>query len=67
MVAIPLMLLGGLFVNNGSIPDYIIWAKYLSPFKYAFAIVCNTEFSGLTFTCSANEAKNGTCPYTSTF
>lgn len=29
-----LMLLGGFFVEN--IPQFIAWAKYLSPFKYAF-------------------------------
>lgn len=29
-----LMLLGGFFVEN--IPDFVSWAKYLSPFKYAF-------------------------------
>lgn len=29
-----LMLLGGFFVQN--IPTFIAWAKYLSPFKYAF-------------------------------
>ena len=28
------MLLGGFFVEN--IPDFIEWAKFLSPFKYAF-------------------------------
>jgi ABC-type multidrug transport system ATPase subunit len=29
-----LMLLGGFFVEN--VPDFIAWAKYISPFKYAF-------------------------------
>merc|ERR1719253_726517 len=29
-----LMLLGGFFVEN--IPSWVSWAKYLSPFKYAF-------------------------------
>jgi len=29
-----LMLLGGFFVKN--IPSFVTWAKYLSPFKYAF-------------------------------
>ena len=31
---IPLMLFGGLFLNNGSTPVYFIWAKYLSWFYY---------------------------------
>jgi len=31
---IPLMLFGGLFLNNGSTPAYFIWLKYLSWFYY---------------------------------
>lgn len=51
---IPLMLLGGFFINSGSIPDWLIWAKYFSPFKYGFQILAQNEFTGLTFTCSAS-------------
>ena len=32
--ALALMLLGGYFVEN--VPSFISWARYLSPFKYAF-------------------------------
>jgi hypothetical protein len=32
--ALSLMLLGGFFVEN--VPSFIIWCKYLSPFKYSF-------------------------------
>jgi len=34
VVTLALMLLGGFFVQN--VPSWIVWAKYLSPFKYAF-------------------------------
>lgn len=34
VVTLFLMLLGGFFVEN--IPSFLVWAKYLSPFKYAF-------------------------------
>jgi hypothetical protein len=34
-ILIPLMLFGGLFLNNGSTPVYFIWLKYLSWFYYA--------------------------------
>ena len=34
VVSFSLMLLGGFFVDN--IPSFINWARYLSPFKYAF-------------------------------
>ena len=32
---IPLMLFGGLFLNNGSIPVYLVWIKYVSWFYFA--------------------------------
>ncbi|PVD37706.1 hypothetical protein C0Q70_00306 [Pomacea canaliculata] len=32
---IPLLLFGGFFLNDDSIPIYFIWLKYLSWFKYA--------------------------------
>jgi len=34
VVSLALMLLGGFFVENT--PSFIDWAKYLSPFKYAY-------------------------------
>jgi ABC-type multidrug transport system permease subunit len=34
IMTLGLMLLGGFFVEN--VPFFIAWAKYLSPFKYAF-------------------------------
>jgi hypothetical protein len=34
VAALALMLLGGFFVEN--VPDWLVWGKYLSPFKYAF-------------------------------
>jgi hypothetical protein len=48
---IPLMLLGGFYLSDDSIPKWLIWIKYFSPFKYAFNIVARNEFEGLTFTC----------------
>lgn len=44
MVLLPLMLFSGLFVNNGSIPVYFDWIKYLSPIKYGFEILFKTQF-----------------------
>lgn len=32
---VPLMLFGGLFLNSGSVPVYLLWLKYLSWFYYA--------------------------------
>jgi len=65
MIFIPLMLLGGLFLNNGSVPYYLIWAKYLSPMYYAFDILIQNEMQDKTFYCSGSEfTGNGTCPFT---
>lgn len=34
VIALAMMLLGGFYVEN--VPGFVSWAKYLSPFKYAF-------------------------------
>eukprot|EP01087_Luapelamoeba_hula_P004661 TRINITY_DN1458_c0_g1_i3.p1 TRINITY_DN1458_c0_g1~~TRINITY_DN1458_c0_g1_i3.p1 ORF type:complete len:729 (+),score=90.59 TRINITY_DN1458_c0_g1_i3:131-2317(+) len=64
VVFTPLMLLGGLFLNEGNVPDWLIWAKYLSPMKYCFEVLVLNEMDGLTFTCSqAQRDKHaGSCP-----
>jgi len=33
---IPLMVLGGYFVNSNNIPKFLIWIEYISMFKYSF-------------------------------
>ncbi|KAI8836623.1 P-loop containing nucleoside triphosphate hydrolase protein [Chytridium lagenaria] len=33
---LPMMLVSGLFVNAGAMPQWISWIKYLSPIKYSF-------------------------------
>ncbi|XP_046846390.1 protein white-like isoform X2 [Xenia sp. Carnegie-2017] len=33
---LPLLLFGGFFVNNDTVPDYFIWLRYLSWFNYGF-------------------------------
>lgn len=34
VITLAMMLVGGFFVQN--VPEFLTWAKYLSPFKYAF-------------------------------
>jgi ATP-binding cassette subfamily G (WHITE) protein 1 len=48
IAVMPLMLFSGLFVNQGSIPNYLDWMKYLSPMKYGFEALVKNEFRGLT-------------------
>jgi len=49
------LLFGGFYVNNASIPNYYIWLKYISFFRYGFSILTYNEFSGLNFTCPTND------------
>lgn len=46
---IPLMIFGGLFVNNDSIPIYFDWIKYLSPIKYGFEALIKNEYDGWSY------------------
>ncbi|RKP21732.1 hypothetical protein ROZALSC1DRAFT_26874 [Rozella allomycis CSF55] len=48
-VLITVIIFSGFFVNNGSIPNYLDWIKYLSPVKYGFTAITENEFIGLTF------------------
>eukprot|EP01091_Cochliopodium_minus_P001754 TRINITY_DN1168_c0_g1_i9.p1 TRINITY_DN1168_c0_g1~~TRINITY_DN1168_c0_g1_i9.p1 ORF type:complete len:661 (-),score=200.92 TRINITY_DN1168_c0_g1_i9:221-2203(-) len=65
IIFIPLMLLGGFFVKSSSIPVYLIWVKFVSPFKYGYEILFINEFSGLKLTCKLSELVSGVCPITS--
>eukprot|EP01120_Amphizonella_sp_Union-15-10_P001712 TRINITY_DN11859_c0_g1_i2.p1 TRINITY_DN11859_c0_g1~~TRINITY_DN11859_c0_g1_i2.p1 ORF type:complete len:633 (+),score=88.25 TRINITY_DN11859_c0_g1_i2:70-1968(+) len=46
-----LLLFGGFYVTNDSVPVYYIWIHYISPIRYAYEILMNNEFIGLDFTC----------------
>jgi ATP-binding cassette subfamily G (WHITE) protein 1 len=36
VIIIPLMVLGGFFVNSNNIPVFLIWVEYISMFKWGF-------------------------------
>eukprot|EP00005_Dracoamoeba_jomungandri_P007043 CAMPEP_0174274676 /NCGR_PEP_ID=MMETSP0439-20130205/58844_1 /TAXON_ID=0 /ORGANISM="Stereomyxa ramosa, Strain Chinc5" /LENGTH=696 /DNA_ID=CAMNT_0015366603 /DNA_START=54 /DNA_END=2144 /DNA_ORIENTATION=- len=62
-VILPLLLLGGFFLNLDSIPSWLRWAKWLTYYRFGYEIVILNEFRGLTFTCSDSErAASGECP-----
>mmetsp|Transcript_2494 Transcript_2494/g.5221 ORF Transcript_2494/g.5221 Transcript_2494/m.5221 type:complete len:152 (-) Transcript_2494:231-686(-) len=57
----------GLFIQLDSIPVYFRWIQYLSLWRYGFEALAINEFTGLNFTCTANETvyvpcATGTCP-----
>jgi len=51
---VPLMLFGGLFLNNGSAPVYLVWLKYFSWFLYSNEALSINQWSGLTWECPQN-------------
>lgn len=46
---IPLMLFGGLFMNNDLVPDYLIWIKYISWFYYGFEDLSINQWKGVDY------------------
>jgi len=52
IILIPLMVFGGFFIQTNSIPVFLDWMKYLSPYYYAFPVLLSNELSGLTFDCT---------------
>eukprot|EP01091_Cochliopodium_minus_P006107 TRINITY_DN1598_c0_g2_i1.p1 TRINITY_DN1598_c0_g2~~TRINITY_DN1598_c0_g2_i1.p1 ORF type:complete len:702 (+),score=193.99 TRINITY_DN1598_c0_g2_i1:254-2359(+) len=60
VILLPMIILCGYFLNKDSIPKYLIWIHYISPFKYGYELLLSQEFTGLTFVCKASELVNGT-------
>ncbi|PVD37704.1 hypothetical protein C0Q70_00304 [Pomacea canaliculata] len=46
---IPLILFGGFFLNDDSIPVYFIWLKYLSWFKYANELLAVNQWENVDY------------------
>ncbi|KNC46674.1 ATP-binding cassette sub-family G member 2 [Thecamonas trahens ATCC 50062] len=61
-IVLPSTLFASFLVKPESIWVGIRWLRYFSFMKYAFNGVLINELKGLTFTCDASEAINGTCP-----
>jgi len=49
LLVIPLMVLGGFFVNTNNIPKYLIWIEYISMFKYSFQAAALNEFDTINY------------------
>lgn len=47
VVVIPLMVMGGFFVNSDNIPDFLKWIEYISMFKWGFQAAAINEFEDL--------------------
>ena len=44
LVMLPLMLMGGFYVNQGNIPYFFYEIKYLSMFKYGYQAAIEVDF-----------------------
>jgi ABC-type multidrug transport system ATPase subunit len=42
VIILPFLLFGGLFLNNDSAPQWLVWLQYLSPIKYGYAALMTT-------------------------
>jgi ABC-type multidrug transport system ATPase subunit/ABC-type multidrug transport system permease subunit len=66
-ITVVLILVGGFYVNESTVPDWIGWLKYLSHLYWAFLGLSINNFKGRDgWTECSNTATNGTClEYTS--
>ncbi|CAJ0565614.1 unnamed protein product, partial [Mesorhabditis spiculigera] len=48
LVVVPLLVLGGLFINLWTVPLYFRWIEYISYYRYAFEAHMNNFFSDIT-------------------
>lgn len=46
IIIMPLMLVGGMYVNNDTMPMWIVAFSYISPLKFAFNNYVSVELSG---------------------
>ncbi len=55
LVVVPSMVTCGFFINLASLPPWIQWFPYISPFYYAFLALLNNEFQGLKLICERDD------------
>lgn len=56
---IPLLLFGGFFLQNGAVPVYFDWMRYISWFMYGNEALSINQWTGVTFDDEA--CSGGTC------
>lgn len=42
---LPIMLFGGIFANNTTIPKFIAWIKWISPINYGFQAMVGVQYN----------------------
>ncbi|CAH3177689.1 unnamed protein product, partial [Porites evermanni] len=57
---LPLLLIGGFYVKNNTIPDWLSWLQYLSWFKYGFETLVVNQWDGYeNIACTPQENRTG--------
>lgn len=57
---LPLLLIGGFYVKNNTIPDWLSWLQYLSWFKYGFETLVVNQWDGYeNIACTPRENRTG--------
>ncbi|KNB46494.1 hypothetical protein JH06_0100 [Blastocystis sp. subtype 4] len=51
MLLLPFVLLGGFYLQDQSVPPYLIWLKETSMFNWGFKLMIIDQFKGKTFEC----------------
>lgn len=51
LTILPLVLLGGFYLQNHPIPGYLIWIKQISMFNWGYKLTIINQFSGKVFEC----------------
>jgi ABC-type multidrug transport system ATPase subunit len=63
-VIMPCLLFSGFLANLDSMTPVLSWIGYINPVKWAFAALSLNEFRGLTIDCSAEQAAEDRCVWT---
>lgn len=58
---IPVMLFGGFFLQNGAVPFYFSWLRYLSWFMYGNEALSINQWTGVAFRDAASNCPNKIC------
>lgn len=56
LIIMPLVLLGGFYLQDHPIPGYLVWIKQISMFNWGYKLMVINQFSGKVFECPSAPA-----------
>lgn len=60
-LVVPLLIFGGFFLRNGSVPSYFEWLRYFSWFMYTNEALSVNQWSGMSFNDTHSSCPNHIC------